>query len=64
MRSQKIKEINQKLVCQGNKIAIEQYCSTNNVEKVILFCHGFPGTNRLIKLAGALKNEPISLRNC
>lgn len=46
---------------EGCSIVFEQYGSMNNVEKVVLFCHGFPGTNRLVRLADALKNEPISI---
>lgn len=61
MRSQKTKEIDSRLIYRGSRILFEQYCSTNNVEKVILFCHGFPGTNRLKGLADALENEPISV---
>lgn len=57
----KIKQIDPVLTCEGERIVFEQHCSTSNVEKVVLFCHGFPGTNRLIKLADALKNEPISI---
>lgn len=45
----------------GHSIVLEQHGSMNNAEKIILFCHGFPGTNRLIKLANALRNKPVSM---
>lgn len=50
-----------KIELEGCNIVFEQHGSMNNTEKVVLFCHGFPGTNRLIKLADALKNDPISI---
>ena len=44
----------------GKEIANELYGSTDDSEKILLFCHGFPGTNRLNKLAPILEDRNIS----
>ncbi len=49
------------LTVDGTKIRSEQYGAVDNAEKLLLFCHGFPGKNRLVKLVDSLKNEPISV---
>ncbi len=49
------------LIVGDNKIVSEQYGSADDAEKFLLFCHGFPGTNRLVRLADSLKNEPVSI---
>ncbi len=50
-----------RLTIGDNIIVNEQYGSAEDAEKFLLFCHGFPGTNRLVKLAGSLKDEPVSI---
>lgn len=42
-------------------ITIEQYGPTENAEKIVVFCHGFPGTNRLTNLEDALQNMPVMI---
>lgn len=42
-------------------ITLEQYGAAQNAEKVVVFCHGFPGTNRLAKLADGLKDKPMMI---
>jgi len=49
------------LYVDGSRIRSEQYGDIKNAKKILLFCHGFPGSNRLCKLWGNIKNEPISL---
>lgn len=50
------------LTVKGDNIVSEQHYSSDDIpEKILLFCHGFPGTNRLTKLMQALENEPISV---
>ena len=49
------------LYVDGSRIKSEQYGNIENAEKIILFCHGFPGSNRITRLKDSLKNEPISI---
>lgn len=57
----KIRDLNAGCIYSGECIFFEQHFPRGEIEKVILFCHGFPGTNRLDELAHALRNEPISI---
>ena len=45
----------------GSKIIFEYYSDINNAKKIVLFCHGFPGSSRLILLGNNLKDSAISL---
>ena len=45
----------------GSKIIFEYYGDINNAKKIVLFCHGFPGSSRLILLGNNLKDSTISL---
>ena len=45
----------------GSKIIFEYYGDINNAKKIVLFCHGFPGSSRLVLLGNNLKNSSISL---
>tara|TARA_B100001059_G_scaffold85259_1_gene83339 strand:- start:596 stop:1297 length:702 start_codon:yes stop_codon:yes gene_type:complete len=45
----------------GSMIICEQYGNINNAKKIILFCHGFPGSSRLEGLYCNLKNKSISI---
>ena len=49
------------LYIDGSKIIFEHYGNINNAKKIVLFCHGFPGSSRLVRLCDNLKNSPISL---
>ena len=49
------------LYIDGSKIIFEHYDDINNAKKIVLFCHGFPGSSRLVRLCDNLKNSPISL---
>ena len=49
------------LYVDGSKIICEQHGDIKNAKKILLFCHGFPGSNRLIRLCDNLKNKPISV---
>ena len=49
------------LYVDGNKIICEQHGDIKNAKKIVLFCHGFPGSSRLIRLCDNLKNKPISV---
>ena len=42
----------------GEKI-MNRFFSGINIEKIILFCHGFPGTNRLVKLRPILAKKGV-----
>ena len=42
-------------------IICEQYGDIKNAEKILLFCHGFPGSSRLVSLYDNLKNNSISI---
>ena len=43
------------------KIVCEQYGDISNAKRILLFCHGFPGSSRLVRLYDNLKNKSISL---
>ena len=45
----------------GNEIICEQYGDISNAKRILLFCHGFPGSSRLVDLFDNLKNKSISL---
>ena len=49
------------LEIDGSKIIFEYYGDINNAKKIVLFCHGFPGSSRLILLGNNLKDSTISL---
>ena len=49
------------LYIDGSKIIFEHYDDINNAKKIVLFCHGFPGSSRLVRLCDNLKNSAISL---
>lgn len=42
-------------------IVCEQYGDIKNAKKILLFCHGFPGSSRLVSLFDNLKNNSISI---
>ena len=44
------------LYVDGSRFKCEQYGNIKNAEKIVLFCHGFPGSNRLVSLKDILKN--------
>ena len=43
------------------KIVCEQYGDISNAKRILLFCHGFPGSSRLVRLYDNLKNKSISV---
>ena len=45
----------------GNEIICDQYGDISNAKRILLFCHGFPGSSRLVDLFDNLKNKSISL---
>ena len=45
----------------GSMIICEQYGDINNANRIILFCHGFPGSSRLERLYFNLKNRSTSI---
>ena len=55
------KKIELSLYIDGSKILFEYYGDINNAKKIVLFCHGFPGSSRLILLGNNLKDSAISL---
>ena len=55
------KKIELSLYIDGSKILFEYYGDINNAKKIVLFCHGFPGSSRLVLLGNNLKNSAISL---
>ena len=59
METIKKKELS--LYIDGSKIIFEYYGDINNAKKIVLFCHGFPGSSRLILLGNNLKDSAISL---
>ena len=59
METIKKKELS--LYIDGSKIIFEYYGNINNAKKIVLFCHGFPGSSRLVLLGNNLKNSAISL---
>ena len=56
-----IKKTELSLYIDGSKIIFECYGDINNAKKIVLFCHGFPGSSRLVLLGNNLKNSAISL---
>lgn len=56
-----IKKTELSLNIDGSKIVCEHYGDINNAKKIVLFCHGFPGSSRLVLLGNNLKNSAISL---
>jgi pimeloyl-ACP methyl ester carboxylesterase len=56
-----IKKTELSLNIDGSKIIFEYYGDINNAKKIVLFCHGFPGSSRLVLLGNNLKNSAISL---
>ena len=56
-----IKKTELSLNIDGSKIVCEHYGDINNAKKIVLFCHGFPGSSRLVLLGNNLKNSSISL---
>ena len=42
-------------------IVCEQYGNIKNAKKILLFCHGFPGSSRLVSLFDNLENNSISI---
>ena len=49
------------LCVDGSVIVCEQYGDIKNAKKILLFCHGFPGSSRLVCLWDNLKNKSISV---
>lgn len=49
------------LAYDGEKIKSKCYGSLESAKKILLFCHGFPGTNRLVELANILEKESIAV---
>ena len=49
------------LCIDGSTIICEQYGDIKNSKKILLFCHGFPGSSRLLRLWDNLKNKSISV---
>ena len=49
------------LYVDGSKIICEYYGDIKNAKKIMLFCHGFPGSSRLVRLCDNLKTKPISI---
>ena len=45
----------------GSKIICDQHGDIKNANKILLFCHGFPGSSRLVSLYDNLKNKSISV---
>jgi len=56
-----IKKTELSLYIDGSKIIFEYYGDINYAKKIVLFCHGFPGSSRLVLLGNNLKNSAISL---
>ena len=56
-----IKKTELSLNIDGSKIIFEYHGDINNAKKIVLFCHGFPGSSRLVLLGNNLKNSAISL---
>ena len=49
------------LYVDGSVIVCEQYGDIKNAKKILLFCHGFPGSSRLVSLYDNLNNNSISI---
>lgn len=54
-------ETDPNLIYIENDIAIEVTGEIGHAKKVLLFCHGFPGTNRLVKLKEVIAAKPRSI---
>ena len=50
-----------KIYVDGSVIMCEQHGDIKNAKKILLFCHGFPGSSRLVRLYDNLKNKSISV---
>ena len=50
-----------KLYVDRSVIMCEQHGDIKNAKKILLFCHGFPGSSRLVRLYDNLKNKSISV---
>jgi predicted alpha/beta-fold hydrolase len=49
-------------ICVDKAIIIcEHNGEIKNAKKILLFCHGFPGSSRLVSLYDNLKNNSISI---
>lgn len=60
-RKKEIKRTNINLAYDGERITSYCYGSLARANKILLFCHGFPGTNRLPDLASRLEKESIAV---
>ena len=49
------------LCIDGSTIMCDQYGDIKNATIILLFCHGFPGSSRLVRLWDNLKNKSISI---
>ncbi|MDA9849233.1 lysophospholipase [Flavobacteriaceae bacterium] len=49
------------LSVDGSTIICELYGDIKNSKKILLFCHGFPGSSRLVSLFDNLENNSISI---
>ena len=49
------------LCVDGSVIVCKQHGDIKNAKKILLFCHGFPGSSRLVRLYDNLKNKSISV---
>ena len=49
------------LSVDGSTIICELYGDIKNSKKILLFCHGFPGSSRLVGLWDNLKNKSMSV---
>lgn len=49
------------LCIDGSVIVCKQHGDIKNAKKILLFCHGFPGSSRLVRLYDNLKNKSISV---
>ncbi len=45
----------------GCRIVCEHYGHIENPEEILLFCHGFPGSSRLVRLSEWVKAIPVSI---
>ncbi|MDB9713000.1 lysophospholipase [Flavobacteriaceae bacterium] len=52
---------NLSLCVDGSIIMCELHGDIKNAKKILLFCHGFPGSSRLVRLYDNLKNKSISV---
>ena len=49
------------LCVDGSVIVCKQHGDIKYAKKILLFCHGFPGSSRLVRLYDNLKNKSISV---